>query len=187
MRNTKTRCIVIAGMMSAMSVLLYFIAEIPIFPSIFPHLKIDLSDIPSLIAGIFCGPVYGVAVEFVKNIIHLMRTGTFGIGETANFIVGTALVVSFCLVYKKLEKKSQLKAIIIASIVSWVSIVVAGIIANAILYPIFMSLLGAPIESKEVFFIYLWSTVGINSIKTAVTVIPIIPLLAVLRKKEIKA
>lgn len=186
MRTTKTKNLVISGMMSAVSVLLYFIAEIPIFPSIFPHLKIDLSDIPALIAGVFCGPLYGVAVEFIKNIIHVMRTATFGIGELANFIVGVALVVSFCLVYKKLEKKSKAKAIAISTLVSWASIVVAGIAANAVLYPIFMNLLGVGIESKEVFFIYLWSTVGINTIKTVVTIAIVVPLLIVLRKKEIK-
>src|SRR5690554_3690588 len=61
------------------------------FPLIFfpGFLKIDLSDIPALVAGFALGPVGGIMVELLKNLLHLItKTDTGGVGELANFLVG---------------------------------------------------------------------------------------------------
>jgi len=74
--------------------------EIPLM--FFPvFLKIDLSDVPALIAGFAIGPMGAILVELVKNILHLItKTDTGGVGELANFIVGCALVVPAAIAYK---------------------------------------------------------------------------------------
>ena len=40
------------------------------FPGLPPFLKIDFSDVPALIAAIIFGPVAGIIVEAIKNILH---------------------------------------------------------------------------------------------------------------------
>ena len=184
MKKLDVKKMTVLAMLTALSVILYFIAEIPIIPG-FSHLKIDLSDVPALIGAIVINPLGGIVIELLKNLFHLIRTSTFGIGETANFIVGAVLVATVSAIYRKHKAKSKVKAITIASLIGMVSVILSGIIANAILYPIFMYLLGVKIESAAVFITYLWSTVAMNFIKALVTVIPVLPLLKVLDKQKL--
>jgi len=86
MNLRKSITIALMGVLSFIIMFLEF--PLPIFPE---FLKIDLSDIPGIIVGFAFGPLSGVAVELVKNILHLMRTTTGGVGELANFIVGLCL------------------------------------------------------------------------------------------------
>lgn len=74
------------------SVLMFFDFPLPFFPS---FLKIDASDLPAVMASVAYGPLFGVLVELVKNLVHALASETVGIGELANFLVGVALVVPF--------------------------------------------------------------------------------------------
>ena len=66
-------------------VLMYFDFPIPFLP--FPWLKIDLSDIPALMGAFAFGPMSGVLIELLKNLLILIvkGTGTGFVGEMANF------------------------------------------------------------------------------------------------------
>ena len=55
---------------------------------------------PALIAAFTLGPVSGVAVCFVKNLVLLSQTITGGVGELSNFIIGSAFVVPAGLIYR---------------------------------------------------------------------------------------
>ncbi len=91
------------AMLSVISLILYFIElQVPIFPG---FLKIDLSDLPALIGAFALGPMAGIAIEAVKNILHLLRTSTGGVGEIANFFIGIAMVVPASYIYKKHKTK----------------------------------------------------------------------------------
>ncbi len=97
--NTMTK----VSILSVIAFIIMFI-EAPIF--IFPgFLKIDLSDVPALIAGFSLGPAAGIAVELLKNVLHLLRTSTGGVGEIANFIIGASLVAPAAFVYQKRKDK----------------------------------------------------------------------------------
>jgi riboflavin transporter FmnP len=71
---------------------------VPFFPS---FLKIDASDLPALIGSMAMGPLAGVLIELVKNLLHLLRTSTGGVGEMANFLVGSAFVLPVGIISKK--------------------------------------------------------------------------------------
>ncbi|MEG0513940.1 MAG: ECF transporter S component, partial [Clostridia bacterium] len=106
-KKLSTQSVVKVGLLSAVAFLLMFI-EMPI-PGLFPDfLKIDISDIPALIAGLALGPVAGICVEVVKNFLHtIVATTTGGVGELANIIVGSAFVVSTSFIYRrKMNMKS---------------------------------------------------------------------------------
>ena len=113
------------AMLSVIAFILMLIElPLPIFPG---FLKIDLSDVPALIAGFALGPVAGIAVEAIKNILHLLRTTTGGVGELANFIIGSALVLPSAILYTR--HKSRNSAIIGLGI-GTVLMAAAGALAN---------------------------------------------------------
>jgi riboflavin transporter FmnP len=113
------------AMLSVLAFILMLIElPLPIFPG---FLKIDISDVPALIAGFALGPVAGVAVEAIKNMIHLLRTSTGGVGELANFLIGAAIVFPSAWLYQKKKNKS---GAIIGLAVGTVAMAIVGAVAN---------------------------------------------------------
>jgi riboflavin transporter FmnP len=76
---------------------MFFDFPIPFFPA---FVRMDFSDLPALIGAFALGPVAGMLIELVKNLIHLTQTQTGGVGELANFLIGSALVLPAGLIYK---------------------------------------------------------------------------------------
>lgn len=95
----------------------------------------DLSDLPALIGAFAYGPVSGVLIELVKNALQLLTSSTGGIGELANFIMGSSFVVAAGLIYKHHKtKKTAILACLIASVIMGV---VATVVNYFILLPVF--------------------------------------------------
>jgi len=116
------------SLLSAIAVMLmYFDFPIPFLP--FPWLKIDLSDIPALIGGFAFGPIAGVVIELLKNLLILIvkGTGTYFVGEMANFIIGASLVFPAAWIYDKNKSK---KTAFLGMLVGSLAMQVIGIIAN---------------------------------------------------------
>lgn len=118
------------SLLSAIAVVLMYI-DFPVIP-IFPWLKIDLSDVPALMGAFAFGPLAGVIIELMKNLLILIvkGTGTGFVGELANFLVGVALVWPAALVYKKNKTK---KTAILGMVLGVLCIEVVGILANVYL------------------------------------------------------
>ena len=118
------------SLLSAIAVILMYI-DFPVIP-IFPWLKIDLSDVPALMGAFAFGPLAGVIIELMKNLLILIikGTGTGCVGEFANFLVGVALVWPAALVYKKNKTK---KTAILGMVLGFLCIEVVGILANVYL------------------------------------------------------
>ena len=96
-RGFSTRFLVAAAMLSAVSVVLQYIEiSIPIMPS---FIKLDLSDLPSLIGSFAMGPVWGVAIAGIKNLIHMLVTQSGGIGERASFLINAVFVATAGVIY----------------------------------------------------------------------------------------
>ena len=71
----KTHKLTVTAMLSAVAFLLMFI-EFPI-PALIPSfVKMDISDLPELLAAFSLGPVYGVAVTGFKNLLFALIHGT---------------------------------------------------------------------------------------------------------------
>lgn len=99
-----TKKMVCTSLLSAMAaVLMYIDTALPIFPM---FLKLDISDLPALIGTFAFGPGTGILIEAIKNVIHSLSSSTAGIGELANFIMGTALVVPAGVVYRRDRTKT---------------------------------------------------------------------------------
>lgn len=123
--QNKTRVLVKTAMLSVIAfVLMMLESQVPFFPE---FLKIDLSDLPALIGGLAMGPLAGVAVEAVKNILHLLMTTTGGVGELANFLIGSSLVVPAALLYRYKRTKTMALAGLLIGVVTMAA---AGALAN---------------------------------------------------------
>ena len=125
--NKNTSKMIKISLLSALALILMYI-DFPVIP-LFPWLKIDLSDVPALIGAFGFGPLAGVLIELLKNILIVLIKGTQTglVGETANFLVGVALILPASLIYHK--KKSKKKAIL-GMILGGVCMEIVGIIAN---------------------------------------------------------
>lgn len=96
--NIKIRYLVFTALFSAISVvLMYLEISIPIVPS---FIKFDFSDLPALICSFAFGPLYGVLVCLLKNLLHLFASQTAGVGELANFVMGAIFAFTAGTVYK---------------------------------------------------------------------------------------
>ena len=128
-----TRTITITALLASISYILAFIEfPVPLSPS---FARMDLSDIPALIGAFVFGPVTGVIIELIKNVLQLLSTSTAGVGELANFLIGASYVWIAGFIYKyKRTKKGAISAYIISSIVMGV---VATIVNYFILLPLF--------------------------------------------------
>ena len=78
-------------------VLAFFEFPVPFSPS---FARMDLSDFPALIGSFAFGPLIGVLVELIKNLLQLMSSTTGGVGELANFLMGASYVVTAGLIYR---------------------------------------------------------------------------------------
>ena len=135
MKNNKTRFLVVTALLGALSSVIMLLSfSVPFMPS---FLKFDLSDLPALIASFSLGPVSGVLVCLIKNLINLAFEGTttFYIGELANFIYGACLVLPAGIIYK--YKKTRRAALLSALLGSLIVAVVCIPINYYLVYPIY--------------------------------------------------
>lgn len=136
----KTRIIAGAGMLTAVAAVLQFIEiSIPLVPS---FIKLDFSDLPALIGAFAYGPLAGILIELLKNIIHLAFSGSMYIGELSNFILGAVFMGTAGLIYKK--KKTKTGAVIAGLAGSLVMALVSIVTNYYIIYPMYYSVLGFP-------------------------------------------
>ena len=137
----RTRYLVISAMLSAVSiVLMQFDFSVPFMPS---FIKMDLSDLPALIGAYSMGPLYGVIIALVKNLLHLLRTSTGGIGELSNFLLSALFVLPAGLIYQKNKTR---KRAIIGAVIGAVSMAVFSVITNYfIVYPVYTAFM--PMET----------------------------------------
>lgn len=94
--------LIVISIMGTISVLLMFLNFPLPFPFIPAYLRIDVSDIPALIAGVIFSPVAGVVVVAIKNILYVLVTAISDpIGALANFFAGIFYVVPVSFMYMK--------------------------------------------------------------------------------------
>ncbi len=97
-RPPMIRVLVVTAMMSAVATVLMFLEfPVPLVPS---FIKMDLSELPALLTAFLFGPLPGVAVCLVKNLINLLTTYSGGVGELANFLLGVCFVLPAGWVYR---------------------------------------------------------------------------------------
>lgn len=130
---SRTRYIAFTAIFAALSTALMFLSfGVPFMPS---FLKLDFSEVPALIASFSLGPVSGMIVCLVKNLINMTASTTGCIGEISNFLLGCMFVVPAGLIYK--YKRNRIGALI-GSLVGAVVMGLGSLLTNYyIVYPIY--------------------------------------------------
>ena len=99
--SRRVRALAVTAMLSAAATVLMAL-DFPIPFLIPPFVKMDFSELPALLAAFSLGPVSGVVVCLVKNVIKgLLFSGTGGVGEMCNFLLGICFVIPAGLIYKR--------------------------------------------------------------------------------------
>ncbi|MDT3972846.1 ECF transporter S component, partial [Staphylococcus saprophyticus] len=82
--HQQTKRLITISMLSAVAFILMFIKfPIPFLP---PYLTLDFGDVPALLATFILGPVAGLIVEFIKNLLNFLFNIGDPVGPVANFL-----------------------------------------------------------------------------------------------------
>ena len=146
MKKDTTHKLTVAAMLSAVAFILMFI-EFPI-PMLIPaFIKMDFSDLPALMGAFALGPVYGVVISFMKNLLHIVIKGTSTacVGELSNFILGAIFSAVAGYIYK--HHKSR-KTAIIGAVAGAVAMGVLSVPSNYfVVYPAYVQFYHLPLEA----------------------------------------
>ena len=145
MQNSTSKVRVLTGtaMLGAVAaVLMYLEFPIPIMPA---FVKLDVSELPALIASFAYGPVSGILVCLIKNLIKLPSTSTAAVGELFNFVMGALFVGVAGLIYKR--NKTRKGAIVGAMLGALVMAVVSVPYNYFIVYPAYVVMYHLPLDA----------------------------------------
>ena len=136
-RGMSIRAMTATALLSALScVLMYLEFSVPLVPS---FIKMDFSELPALIAAYCMGPLSGVLVCLIKNLINLPMTTTGCVGELSNFVLGCCLVLPAGLLYRYRKNR---KFALIGALVGSLTMALVSLPSNYfVMYPIYTKFL----------------------------------------------
>lgn len=155
-KRSDIRKITGTGMLSAIAFALMFLDfSVPFMPS---FIKMDLSELPALIGSFAYGPIAGVIICLIKNLLHLLISSTGGVGELSNFLLGASFVFVAGMVYK--VKKNRTGALF-GSVAGALIMGIFSVFSNYFLvYPIYYNFM--PKEAILAAYQMIFS--GVNNI-----------------------
>ena len=140
-QSKKLQAIITIGILSSISfVLMLLNFPIPPFPS---FLEVDFSDMPALMAAITMGPVAGILVELVKNILNWIFSGAptgVPVGHIANFTTGILFILPVTWIFNRFKNG---KGLIAGLVVGTVTMAVGMSLLNIYVFlPMYTKFLG---------------------------------------------
>lgn len=127
------------ALFTALAYIMYMpVFEFSLLPAV-PFLKIDFSNTFVLIAGFSLGPIAGVVVGVLKEILHALTfSQTIGIGEIANILMILPYVLIPSIIYKKYK---GIKSVIISLAIACVAVTVWSFPVNyTVTFPFYLKL-----------------------------------------------
>ncbi|WP_342525741.1 ECF transporter S component [Chryseomicrobium sp. FSL W7-1435] len=175
MFKSNTRKLIAVAMLSSLSFILMLLAfPLPALPA---YLKVDFSDVPALIAAITMGPVAGIAVAFLKNVLDWFISGSptgVPVGHMANFVTSILFIAPVYLIYKKV---TSTKGMYVGLIAGTLSMAVGMTLLNYLIFlPMYAYFLNFPMESGSALMnTLIYGILPFNLIKGAlITVVMIL-------------
>ena len=141
--TNRTRVLTGTAMLGAVAALLMYLEfPIPIMPA---FIKLDVSELPALLASFAYGPVSGIVVCLIKNLIKLPSTSTAAVGELFNFVMGALFVGVAGIVYKKNKTR---KGAIIGAVAGALIMALVSLPYNYfVVYPAYVVMYHLPLEA----------------------------------------
>ena len=139
---SRTHKLTVTAMLSTVAFLLMFI-EFPI-PALIPaFVKLDISDLPELLAAFSLGPIYGVIVTLLKTVLH--GTSSAYVGELFNFIMGSVFSFTAGFIYQR--RKSRKSALTGALVGALLMAVLSVPLNYFVVYPAYVVCYHLPLEA----------------------------------------
>ena len=156
MQKTITQKIVGIALFAALSFAVSLF-EFPIF-SAAPFLQLDFSAVFILLGGFMYGPIAGIAVCGIKELIRfIMGSSSGGIGEIANFLVITSLIIIPTVVYRF---KKGLPVVIITLLAGILAMTAAAMLSNRfITFPLYMKDSAVEMFNSLWYFVLLFNVI----------------------------
>lgn len=146
MNNGRLKRFVSIGMLSSIAYVLMML-NFP-FPGFPTFLLVDFSDIPALVGAILFGPVAGIIIELIKNILDYFITGSetgIPIGHAANFTAGIFFILPTYYIYQRMKST---RGMTVALVVGTLSMAVSMSILNYFVFlPAYTFFLNMPAMS----------------------------------------
>jgi len=172
-QSTQVKRLVTVPLLAAVAFILQYLEfPVPLMPS---FLKLDFSTLPGLVAGLLFGPMAGVVVELLKNVLHFLFKNTDGllIGELANFVAGSSFIVAAVTMQRLRRGKGGFLAglamgtllmTLVMSAANWVFLIPA----YAALYQVSVDALLGMLQVESLWSLILVAIAPFNIIKGAV-------------------
>ncbi|HLR11769.1 MAG TPA: ECF transporter S component [Sporosarcina sp.] len=109
MRNKRLRRMVLIAMLGSIATVLMKL-NFPL-PALPPFLKFDFGEVPAVLAVMTMGPVAGIAVELIKNVLYWFLSGSptgVPVGEIANFTTGILFIMPIYFIFNKFKHQKGL-------------------------------------------------------------------------------
>lgn len=173
---------VMVSLLSAIAFIMQYLDfPLPPFPS---FLKIDFSEVPALVAGFMFGPWIGVLVQFLKNGLHFIFTGSesgIPIGEMSNFVAGSIFVVCTVIIARRISGIRGLISGLLAG--TLIMAVVLSVLNYYILFPAYAFLINWTVEGPEKTAVVLYGIAPFNVVKGLLITLVFVPLYLRLKPK----
>ena len=135
-----TRQIATTGILAAVATVLFaFVPSIPVVPNIY---NLDFSNIPVMLGGFAMGPIPGLVILLIKDVVHFLIRGlseTVGVGDIADFITCASFMLPAAIMY---QRKRTLNTAMTGMVVGMVLVTVISVFLNKwFLFPTFSRLI----------------------------------------------
>lgn len=142
-QKLSTRVMAGCGVLIGVAVVLQYIEiSIPIMPS---FVKLDFSDLPEIIGAFAYGPLAGVIITVLKNVIHMLVSQSGFVGELSNALLGSTFCLISGLVYKNHKTK---KGALIGGLLGSLAMALISYPINLyLIYPLYITVLHFPLEA----------------------------------------
>ncbi|MBY0222676.1 ECF transporter S component [Mammaliicoccus sciuri] len=151
MKNMKLRKLILIAVLGSIStVLMQFNFPLPALPG---FLKFDFSEVPAVVAIMTMGPVAGIGVELLKNIMYWFLSGSptgVPVGEIANFATGVMFIMPIYWIYMKYRSTKGLAAGLIAGTTAMA--IGMSVLNYFVFFPMYTYFLGMPAVTGDALY-----------------------------------
>jgi len=151
MKNKKLRKMILVAMLGSIgTVLMQLNFPLPALPG---FLKIDFGEIPAVLAVMTMGPVAGIGVELIKNVMHWFFTGSptgVPVGEMANFVTGLLFILPIYYIFNKFRTT---KGLATGLVIGTITMAVGMSFLNYVVFlPMYTYFLNAPLVTGDAMY-----------------------------------
>ena len=141
-KTVSAKLIARVGVLGAIAALLFLIPGIPIVPPIY---KLDFSTVPVLLGGFSLGPVPGLLILLIKDLVGLTNSSSMGVGELADFLASAAMMLTAVAIYRRHHSRRGALIGLIAG--TAVMTAAAALINYYIVIPVYVAAMNMPAEA----------------------------------------